>query len=351
MLQIIKTTYFASVIVSLSVAFLLTGCGGGGGGGSAATSALQSTNFATGNSTTDSGSAQALETTATTDPISGSVLQSTSFGGLTLNNLAVEQTASGGALTVKLNGTGDADKLFSTGDSGIQTYRMPNAGAGFDGYEVIIPIESGTQIGDATVEAGTAYVNIFTDFATGGKGTATDYLAGGVWLYVPTTVSQTTPISTGAFGYGKQPFSTISTVTGTATYNGLAAGVYSNRLGADTSIGWWDASVSLRADFGTNIINGTVSNVDSWQSNGTETRLSGSLTLGDASIGGANAGFFKGDVSGTVGGRTYAGKWGGQFFGTGQSQPKSVVGTLGGKSESSGQSTNSFVGVFGVYKQ
>ena len=80
-------------------------------------------------------------------------------------------------------------------------------------------------------------------------------------------------------------------------------------------------------------------------------RLSGSVTLGTANIGSSNSGFFEGRLNGTVEGIDYSGRWGGQFFGNSETDgtaPGSVGGTLGATSD---DRNNSFVGVFGAYKQ
>ena len=186
-----------------------------------------------------------------------------------------------------------------------------------------------------------------------GTGTVTDadYLAGGVWLFVPDNATSADDVVFGAFADGSDPFrqNNLMALQGAAEYRGAAAGIYSGKSPAGTELGYWGGAVSLTADFGGQGGLGTISGsltdivVD-------DERYSGSLSLGTAAIGSSNSGFFEGLVSGTVEGSAYAGRWGGQFFGNGEEdgKPGSVAGTLGGRST---DDTVNFIGAFGAYKQ
>ena len=61
------------------------------------------------------------------------------------------------------------------------------------------------------------------------------------------------------------------------------------------------------------------------------TTLPTELTLGSAPIGSSHSGFFKGNTSMTFDGSTFAGKWGGQFYGNDKPHgvPGSTAGTFG----------------------
>ena len=204
---------------------------------------------------------------------------------------------------------------------------------------------------------GILYVRAYTDIEapiTRGDGSPvpdTDYLAGGVWLYVPDTASSTDDYEFGVFADGSDPFtqSNIMALTGGATYRGDAVGVYSEKGASSTTIGNFDGDVRLTADFGAADSLGTISGViDNFEVDGEAS--AGSLTLGEAAIGSANSGFFKGAVTGSDDSRTYAGKWGGQFFGNGAAStdhPGSVAGTFGGTST---DATVNFVGAFGAHR-
>ena len=82
-----------------------------------------------------------------------------------------------------------------------------------------------------------------------------DYLAWGVWLHVPNAVAweggqwivTNTAATVAAFASGNSPCSmSKAALTGTATYNGVANGLYS----AGGMVEYFDADASLTADFG-----------------------------------------------------------------------------------------------------
>ena len=178
-----------------------------------------------------------------------------------------------------------------------------------------------------------------------------DYLAGGVWLIVPDDASSTHDYEFGAFGDGNDPFlqSNLTAVDGTATYDGDATGVYSEKFGGSTEIGYFGGDVRLMANFGGGNDLGTISgSITNFEVDGVPT--DGILSLGTANIGSQDSGFFKGSVTGSDDERGYTGHWGGQFFGNGESdgRPGSVGGTFGGHST---DDVVNFVGVFGAHKQ
>ncbi len=178
----------------------------------------------------------------------------------------------------------------------------------------------------------------------------TDYLAGGIWMFVPDNATNADDFVFGAFVDGSDPFHqrSVMALQGTASYNGAATGVYTYKSGSDTGLGYWNGQLSLKVDFGGGTDLGTIGGsvfgleVD-------DDYVAGSLTLGTANIGGSDSGFFEGVLSGAVGGIGYTGRWGGQFLGNGEAdgEPASVGGTLGGRSE---DRSASFVGAFAAYK-
>lgn len=179
----------------------------------------------------------------------------------------------------------------------------------------------------------------------------TDYLAGGIWLLVPDNATSAADYVFGAFADGSDPFeqNSIMPLTGTATYEGNAAGVYSEKTAESTSIGYFKGDVELTANFGGASALGTISgSITDFEVDGEP--ADGTLNLGTANIGSQNSGFFEGDVTGSDNERTYVGNWGGQFFGNGESdgKPGSVAGTFGG---SSTDDVVNFFGAFGAYKQ
>ena len=181
--------------------------------------------------------------------------------------------------------------------------------------------------------------------------TDTDYLSGGVWLFVANDATSADDYVFGAFGDGSDPFnqSNIMALQGSATYEGGATGVYSEKTAESTSIGYFDGDVELTANFGGASALGTISgSITNFEVDGEPT--DGVLNLGAANIGSQDSGFFQGAVTGSDDEGMYEGNWGGQFFGNGESdgKPGSVGGTFGGHST---DDAVNFVGAFGAHKQ
>ena len=179
----------------------------------------------------------------------------------------------------------------------------------------------------------------------------TDYLSGGVWLVVPDNATSADDYVFGAFVDGNDPFdqSNIMALQGTATYEGGATGVYSEKTAESTAIGYFNGDVELTANFNGASDLGTISgSITNFEVDGEPD--DGTLNLGTAPIGSQNSGFFEGAVTGADDERMYVGNWGGQFFGNGESdgKPGSVGGTFGGRST---DDAVNFVGAFGAYKE
>ena len=201
------------------------------------------------------------------------------------------------------------------------------------------------------VPAGDLWVDVYTDFGMDPDGDsnpigATDWLAGGIWVYKPDSGSAN-DYEFGAFADGADPYvdSEIASVTGQADYEGAATGVYTD----GTSNEFFNAEVALAANFDTDVISGTV---DSFEVDGVLVSGDPVLELRQASFSSSN--FFKGDTSTPAGqpfeGDAWSGKWGGQFYnGSGSDQPGAVAGTFGAVNDN--DDGESIVGVFGAYKQ
>ena len=204
-----------------------------------------------------------------------------------------------------------------------------------------------TNISSGTVNS-ISGVTFTPDSGMAHTGPDTDYLAGGVWLFVPDNATSADDVVLGAFADGNDPFrqSNLVALQGTARYVGGAAGVYTDR--SENWAGYWAGNVTLDADFGgrsdLGSINGSVTGIE------TDGELvSGSLRLDQANIGSSNSGFFEGQLNGTVNGIGFTGRWGGQFFGNSEAdgKPGSVGGTAAGRSA---DHSVSFVGAFGAFK-
>ena len=183
----------------------------------------------------------------------------------------------------------------------------------------------------------------------------TDWLAAGIWTFVPDS-EEPGDYEFGAFADGGDPFEqgNLQALIGTAEYEGQAVGVYYafSTSTDESEAGPFTADVALEANFGTaealGSISGTVSDVETEDG----TAIGATLSLGSANIGSSNSGFFTGSTSMTFGGRTYAGRWGGQFFddGAATDPPASVAGTFGATVREAG-GTGSLVGAFGAERQ
>ena len=191
-----------------------------------------------------------------------------------------------------------------------------------------------------------------------------DYLAGGVWVYVPADAGGPEDYEFGAFVDGSDPFTAanLGGLTGEAVYLGEADGVYTDREEGNY---FFTARVDLRADFDRNRISGTMKDffyeVNGPDESGGYRRLGGYerlfseetiLDLEETDIDTSTPdNFFTGDTAMSFGGDEFTGKWGGQFYGNGDSstdRPGSVAGTFGGATD---DGTKAFLGVFGADKR
>ena len=200
-----------------------------------------------------------------------------------------------------------------------------------------------------------------------------DYLAWGVWLTVPGAVTATGEFPTGAtttgvFASGNDVFTVNAALKGKATYNGVATGLYS----AGGMVENFDADVMLEANFGSIVgadsdatvagnnglllgaVTGMVSNI-----NAGGMAVDGSLSLLRAPVvtateGTPSTGGFTGSTDGILGGVTYRGAWGGQFYGPNKATgdaiqnefPTTAAGTFGAGAANGA----SLLGAFGSWK-
>lgn len=204
-----------------------------------------------------------------------------------------------------------------------------------------------------------------------------DYLALGYWVWTPGPDVDRVPF-VGAAASGNDPFHVWDLVRleGRATYEGAAVGLYTAR-GETTTFHGFGAGVRMTADFDQDRIEGLL--MDGRDPVTGEPLFDG-LTLGTAALHDKST-FFRGEVSGVLGGKEAAGQWGGQFFGNGVDMcelvgdcesdlpdpcgvldcgmddgqnlifipeaPRAVAGTFGARAVEG----DSLVGVFGAYRQ
>ena len=309
------------------------------------------------------GTATGLAAAAANDPVPGSVTQSSDA-----DDPEVEVTVTGPANApvisvfydiannadplVTTQGTRTARNLWTVGESpkGTTLYERLRGktwrGAEFYRHVEMDDIESGSP-------AGQLWVDVYTDYEGPDD---TDYLAGGIWVFVPEDATTTAAYEFGAFADGNDPFNqtNLLAVTGEATYAGDATGLYSDQ--EDNVNVFFDALVELTANFGTDSTLGTIGGrIYDFTVRGADVPGNPQLTLAPATLTDSEGGFFTDATSMTWDGDTYTGKWGGQFYGNGAEDddpPGSVAGTFGATTGTpGGDDAQTILGVYGAHRQ
>ena len=340
----------------------VTGCGGGGksGGSSPSYDRLVVPRILN-TAGAIQGAATALHGAAEVTPVAGSVNQSSDATNdefqvmvsgpaktLTIEVYNTDPTADGEMPLVTTGRGRQAQNLWrlATSPEGTELYERLR-GKGWRGAEFYRHLEADDLISGSP--AGQLWVDLYTDYEGEDD---TDYLAGGIWVFVPETATAVDEYEFGAFVDGNDPFSENPTdLTGTATYEGDATGVYS--VQEDSRNFFFDALVELTADFDANDIEGRI---HTFTVDGDPVEVERVLMLQTATFANENSGFFRGDTEATWDGETYAGKWGGQFYGNDEAdgKPGSVAGTFGattGDPATGTEDAKSILGVFGAHRQ
>ena len=144
----------------------------------------------------------------------------------------------------------------------------------------------------------------------------------------------------GVFVDGGDPFlqDNFHQLTGKLSYSGPFGGsLYKNNvIAAATSTTYGPSlygEINLTADFNNISDLGSISgyiDLEFLDQGNSIQSYSGRLNLERSAVGNSHSGFFDGNVSGTVDGKDYRGKWGGQFYGNNSSDgfPETVAGTM-----------------------
>ena len=335
---------------------MLTACGGGGmtvpGGGDAVGGDMAGGDdqISFDDASDNMGSRQAISRSAVNSPKEGSVTQSSNSDDDSSNPTTtdvvevdvtydtdetkliylVTKTATDSGITGSISSTDD--------DSVIEQSYAEEAG------------EKGeVELYQELPDGGRLWVDIYTDRELAENDP--DYLAGGIWVYVPDNAESLANYEFGAFVDGNQPFTQTNLVglTGTASY-AMANGV--TGVFADESTGentFFDADVRLIANFGDDsvagTIDGTINNVRD-----DDVLFAGAVLTLEMAMDADSDGLYTGNTSMTFETEAYVGKWGAQFYGNGDAvtdPPSSVAGTFGGATS---DDSKSFLGVFGAYK-
>ena len=154
---------------------------------------------------------------------------------------------------------GDGESIDGSLDGVAGTFSCANAdGCGFTDTRRPGGYQAGPGV-TFTPEGGTAQPAPFGETPTVPNA---DYLAFGLWLYVPEDVTDSANYEVGTFAGGGDPFEIthLAGLTGTATYVGDALGAYYvDGLTDDPTVGFFTADVTLDADFGDGTATGSIS--------------------------------------------------------------------------------------------
>lgn len=332
------------LLLALSISLVLSGCGGGGGG-------TATGNPGGGNFYGDTFNRQDAARLQTTKPVKGSVSQTTNFDAEN-NNItsdAIDLSISGPADNPRYTFSYKPDAAASTAydlftvnakDGGdvlfIKDIQQSLGGISMNG--LVVGNSYGWSVNRDGVAGndGRMVAIIYSNYT----GTTTDYLAGGLWAYVPDNLIDVNDIEVGAFidgadGYEYEGVHDIPPRS--AVYSGPAVGILLSRINTlgNTQYAVDDVSgiIELTADFdGANSsIEGEVRGMQ-LPSN---LQIQSPISLAKADIG--SDGFFRSTLNGALR-RTGSnsvdvpiqinGHWGGQFYGI--DAPDYVSGTLGG---------------------
>lgn len=285
------------------------------------------------------------------------VQSSNSSSGATTDDISVQVTLRPGGHVRFIVTNGD-EWFLSSEDSETETLanrrgQLPAGGSTVTG--VLATKGSSDHTGDAAtrLNEGLSLV-MYTDIE---DTVDTDYLVWGVWVAAPDELATHRDIAHGAFGFGSDPFGQddLTSLTGTARYEGDVAGMYFEPTEQPLGGFSFEARVVLEASFGDDgalgTIGGTIDNFR-FQTNADGTRESHAqmmVTLERAYIGATDSGFFKGTGAGIYhDGTPLSGRWGGRFHGNAESdgRPGSVAGTFGAVNGDRG-----LLGAFGARRQ
>lgn len=363
-------------LISITCALLfLTACGGGGGKptstpDSRVPQADQLTNTNQIYTSASTEIRQASESVASATPNFGSVTQSSNRNNVNVTTDVAQTTFDGENLAVQITHGASNSTAFDSATNVVID----------DTAATDSPVRANYRrrqytIGSLSGDTGTL-ARIGVDWNQGNA--ATDYLAFGHWLRVNDIDSSPTA-QVGVFIDGPELRETPTVPTaGTATYQGTAQGLHTVLYGNGFSppaghvgYGAFTADATLRANFETGMINGTVSNffVNESQVNpqtGELRERSSSyqghrppfvLTLADTRIGN---GAFTGDATLSTTSTSFSvtssdGAWGGRFSSrptsATEAAPRLVGGTFAGHGVLNDGTRSEWVGTFGATKQ
>ncbi len=256
-LRIIRMFPVAALAAALLA--LLTACGGGGGGGSS-TQSFTPTAREAALVAAPSEAVAASEATARTTPRFGSVRQTARVGSVaTVTGVDITRQADGEFdIVIRRAGEGRTVLNTATHDVGRQIEDSPTGRTAQSGT---LLTSDRTRI---TAAAG------LVDYDPDDLG---DWMLAGYWLHIEGDLANgtVTGAEVGAFFEGPEFVDNSVPVSGTATYRGLAGGLYTTRYGTDTAtstaptgtheIGDYRGTFRATADFAAGTVSGEITDI------------------------------------------------------------------------------------------
>ena len=183
-----------SISFVIASAIMLSACGGGGG----SSETTDSTFFNSVISQSSSDDAQRkIPEAANAKPAFGSVTQSSNIqSGITTDSVSTTVEYNNNNQIVYTVENGINGNIWKVDSSANETTTLAE-GRGPSGDWNYIEMHK-------NLPAGQLWVDVYTNF--GAAGTDTDYLAGGIWVYVPDDATSVNEFEFGAFVHGAEPY-------------------------------------------------------------------------------------------------------------------------------------------------
>ena len=244
------------------------------------------------------------------------------------------------AINVVITNLGEASATYTVTNTKTGGWDVDNDN------DIATEFEGTSDLGfQKTVTGGEVYVGLLTE----NIGDDADYLAYGLWVYVPDSGVPEIGVFMDSNDGARFPQSNIAGLQEEATYTGSVGGIYSDSVDGEDEVSSFNGIVALTAAFGDatdlGTITGEIRDLRDIHDNVYE---DSTITLGVATITDNPGGFFEGATSSTVtidGDEVdFDGAWGGQFFGAATDDPPAnVAGTFGLAND---DDTRSILGVF-----
>ena len=191
-------------------------------------------------------------------------------------------------------------------DSAVDTELARPADSTWDGAELMKRLPNGDL-----------YVDVYSEKRVREN---KDYVAGGLWIFVPDNATRVDDLDLGVFGHGSDPFQGNFPTSGFGKHEGQATFMYFK----DGRINFAEGTVRLDVDYPRKMVSGFITVLDDGYPTDVE------LWLKPTPFGNSNSGFFQGDTDlSQTRGFSGKGRWGGQFFGNGSGTPRVAGGTFG----------------------